>query len=659
MTCSPFGRPASSSARALSVAVPALLSGLLANPAWAQTPPATSMSSLPQVVVTGTRFNEDARNLPFGVSVITARDIQRAGVTTVNEAVMKLLGVPGRSDFYGGGDYALDLRGFGEAAGSNQIIVVDGLRLNEGDTSTTRLAGIPIDTVERIEVLRGSGTVLYGEGATGGVLIITTKAGRGVARATQGQVYGALGSFNTREARANATLAEGDFSLDLAANKRLSDNHRDHFRSDSQGAAVGLQWQGETVRLAVRHAQDSLGTDLPGELTGPEFAANPRQSFYADTRATLRNALTTVTAEARLDAWELGANLGYREKALRSFSSFARGSAATAYDYDVDGQTFGLRAGHRSTLAGLDHHLMVGLDGGLWHRDGLTFGDIADETRRGLFLRDELVLPAGTRLSAGVRREHVDKAISVTSQRVDRIQRAWELGVVQPVMAGVQVYARLATSFRLANVDEFAYKPVTSVLQPQTSRDQEIGARWQQDGSRAEVRVYRHRLTDEIGYDPDQFENINFAPTRRQGIEIDASHRLSPAVQLRGNLAWRDARFLSGANAGRKVPLTPHQTAALGADWQVAPQHQLSANLMHVGTRHPDLANVCNMPSYTTLDLRYALQLAAGEISLGVGNVANLSYYTQAYRCDGATGETSAIYPEAGRTVTAAARWRF
>ena len=97
-----------------------------------------------------------------------------------------MLGVPGRLDLYGGGDYALDLRGFGITADSNQVVVVDGIRINEADLGGTRLAGISIDSVERIEVIRGSGAVLYGEGATGGVIVITTKAGRGTARKKSG-----------------------------------------------------------------------------------------------------------------------------------------------------------------------------------------------------------------------------------------------------------------------------------------------------------------------------------------------------------------------------------------------------------------------------------------------------------------------------------------
>ena len=172
--------------------------------AVAQSVPATPTTSLAPITVTATRFPESAADLPLGVNVVTAAQIKASGATTVNEAIMKLLGVPGRLDFYGGGDYALDLRAFGTTADNNQVVVVDGIRVSEADLGGTRLAGIAIDSVERIEVIRGSGAVLYGEGATGGVIAITTKAGRGLARQSQADVYAAAGS---RE-QANLTVPE-------------------------------------------------------------------------------------------------------------------------------------------------------------------------------------------------------------------------------------------------------------------------------------------------------------------------------------------------------------------------------------------------------------------------------------------------------------------
>src|SRR5207253_7825986 len=131
---------------------------------------------------TATRFPDQSQSLPFGVSVITSTEIERSGATTINEALMRVLGVVGRQDLVGGGEYSIDLRGFGGTADNNQVVIVDGLRLSEADLGGTRLAGIPIESVERIEVIRGSGAVLYGEGATGGVIIVTTKSGAGRVR---------------------------------------------------------------------------------------------------------------------------------------------------------------------------------------------------------------------------------------------------------------------------------------------------------------------------------------------------------------------------------------------------------------------------------------------------------------------------------------------
>ena len=132
--------------------------------------------------------------------MITADEIRAAGATTVNDAIMRLLGVPGRQDLYGGGEYSLDLRGFGATADNNQVVVLDGVRMTEADLGGTRLAGIPIESVERIEVLRGSGAVLYGEGATGGVIVITTKAGTGRQRPNGASLYGAPAAYGLRDA---------------------------------------------------------------------------------------------------------------------------------------------------------------------------------------------------------------------------------------------------------------------------------------------------------------------------------------------------------------------------------------------------------------------------------------------------------------------------
>lgn len=625
---------------------------------------AFAQATQPPVVISGTRFADEVDKLPFGVSVLTARDIERSGATTVNEAISRLLGVPGRVDFYGGGDYALDLRGFGGTSDSNQVVMVDGVRINEGDVGGTRLAGIAIDSVERIEVLRGGAAVLYGEGATGGAIIITIKAGKGVARANQGRVYAGVSSFNSRDLRSSVTLVADAFSLDLAANKRQSDNHRDNFKSDVQGGAVTGHWRHEGWRVALGHAQDELSTGLPGSLSSVQYAASPRQTTTPDNHASIRNARSTLRVEFRQGSWEGVLDVGVRDKALRSVS-FSSG-IGSPFDTNVEATTYALRASHRGAVAGLGNSLVFGLDAGDWARQGLTYASLAKQRNLGFYARDELTLAGGTRLSVGLRSESVKKD-NQSGQGLDRREQVWELGVVQPVTAELALFARLGNSFRLANADEYSYAERGGALRPQTSRDAELGARWRKGGTRAELRAYRSSLVDEIGFDPVAFgpydvgtpfgANVNFDPTRRQGLELDASQALSPAVQLRTVLALRDARFMSGAHAGKKVSLTTRRTVSVGMDWQVAAEHRLSSQLFYASQRHPDFDNLCAMPSYVTLDLRYAFKFGAGDFSLGVANATDRRYFTQAFRC--VAGVTEGIYPEAGRSLTGAVRWQF
>lgn len=573
---------------------------------------------------------------------------------------MKLLGVPGRLDFYGGGDYALDLRGFGTTAAGNQVIIVDGMKMNEADLGGTRLAGIPIDSVERIEVIRGSGAVLYGEGATGGVIVITTKAGRGGARKNSAEIYAAAGSLGMGEMRASGTVAAGGFSVDLAANKRQADNHRDNFRSDVDGGSVTGQWSNDWLRLGARHARDELQTGLPGSLSAAQYAANPQQASSPTSNANIKNARQNVFAEAMLGDWQLAMDAGTRTKALYSYSP------TWITKYDIDANALSLRARNERKIGGYTNIATVGVDKADWTRtDSGSSKGMRTQQNQGLYLKNDFILAGGTRLSAGWRTDDIQKNITGVATRIDQRPEAWELGLSRPVAAGVSLYGRLGQSYRLANVDEFGFASPGIALRPQTSRDTELGARWSRGAAKMDLRWYRSDLNDEIGYDskangpsgPGTGANVNLDPTQRQGFEFEGRYALNSAVNLRLNAALRQARFVSGAYAGNNVPLVPARTLALRADWAPALGHRVDGGLNWVSAQNPDFANLCTMSAYTTMDVRYAYQFRNAELALGLNNLTDNKYYTQAFGCT--AGVTTSIYPEAGRTVMASLRLRF
>ena len=341
---------------------------------------------MPEVVVSAPRFASEASTLPYGVSVITREELAGSGAATVNEALMRLLGVPGRADYYGGGEYNLDLRGFGTTAGSNQVVVLDGIRLNEVDLGGTRLSGLSVNDVERIEVLRGSGAVLYGEAATAGVIVITTRAGQGTARRNAAAVEAQAGSYGFRSARGSATLVAGGFSMDVSAGERRSDNHRDNFHSDQKANRVQVQWSNDWLRLGLGHAQDDLETGLPGAISLAQFAANPTQvtAFNTQTTAQIANRRDTLMLQAEMGAWQLALDAGQRSKQLDSLNK-----GVSTYLYDIDASSLALRARHSARWGQMANALTLGVDDQRWESTVPGgFGSVAGQTSRAAYAQN-------------------------------------------------------------------------------------------------------------------------------------------------------------------------------------------------------------------------------------------------------------------------------
>src|SRR3972149_5240153 len=138
-------------------------------------------------------------------SGITARDIARSPGESLQDVIGREAGIQTWSTFTGvnGAGTTVDMRGFGAAAGSNALVLVNGRRLNDIDMANVNFAAIPRNSIERIEITRGnSGAVLYGDNVVGGVINIITKTA--VAQPPSARIEGAFGSFRRAEGNASA-----------------------------------------------------------------------------------------------------------------------------------------------------------------------------------------------------------------------------------------------------------------------------------------------------------------------------------------------------------------------------------------------------------------------------------------------------------------------
>jgi iron complex outermembrane receptor protein len=616
---------------------------------------AQEVPTLKETVVTATRFEESAQTLSQVVSTITREEIQRSGVQSVPEALMKLLGVVGKVDTGGGGNYAVDLRGFGETASNNQVVIVDGRRLNEGDLTKADLASIAIDSVQSIEILRGSAAVLYGEGATAGAIVVTTRAGRGDHKTNGASISYGSGSFGLRDTRVTANFGGNGLDIDIAAQDRSSDGFRRNFASKQNAVAATVQWSNDWMRAGVQANSAQSRSGLPGPLTISEYNEDASQTGQAGSIsdwAQTNNDNMGLFWQGYTEEWELGTEWTQRKRKLDSVNG-----GATAYT--VDGNALNVRGKRRYSSTLGKGSIAIGLESYDWVRQtSMAYGAV--ETSRSktdnqawYALAQWQVPTFATALDAGFRQERVQKTKSTYSGVTDDTPQAWHIGLSQPVNPYWRLFGRVGSSYRLGNIDEVFPFGVSSVanLATQISRDTEIGAGWKQGAGALGLRWYRHSVRNEIAYDGSN--NVNLDPTEHRGIELEGRAQLTSALSVRANLASRQNVFTDGSSSGKETYLTPRQTAAVSGEYRWNAHHALTTGLTSVSSQYVDQANTCSVPAYTTLDARYAYQRDRLEFSLAVNNLANLKYYTYAYGC------TSGIYPEAGRTMQLNAKYRF
>src|SRR5689334_8648955 len=164
------------------------------------------------VVVNATRFPEGARRLPASVTVINADDIKKSAARTLPELLTEQVGIT-QKDFYGNNAAvtSIDLRGFGITGAQNTLVLLDGRRVSDIDLQSVQWAAIPLSGIERIEVIRGAGAVLYGDGASAGVVNIVTRSP--LKEGTSLEALGRAATFGTVEGQLYGSHGSGGFGI--------------------------------------------------------------------------------------------------------------------------------------------------------------------------------------------------------------------------------------------------------------------------------------------------------------------------------------------------------------------------------------------------------------------------------------------------------------
>jgi iron complex outermembrane receptor protein len=647
------------------------------------------------VVVTATRFPEKKLEHPIGVTVVTREQIADSGAANLPELLSRYAGINTRNNT-GSPDVAIDMRGFGASGDQNTLVLLDGQRLNDIELTTVRWSAIPLAAIERVEIQRGGGAVMYGSGATGGTINIITRSP--IAGDKSAMVSTSYGSYNANDLRGTVNVAGTNTGLSLTANQHNSDNYRANNRLEQGNVLGDLRWTGDRAGLVFKFGLDNQSLRLPGARTNVQLQADPRGATTPGDYSSRDAKNAALSGRFEFDRFDLAADLSYRDTKRDAFFDNYFGIFGQTSFVDTQGRVwaFNPRVKLPFQLLGKANSLVVGMDVDYWDYLSVRSTDIATQNTpvaniaatqrdRAFYAQNHTALTDATKLTLGVRTQHVDvdsndraNPLPIAHASQSRNPRSWEAALRHKLTSVVSLYGKIGASFRVATLDEmfnncglFTSACVSTItpLEPQISRDREVGFEYKQQRVRLQASYYRMDLRNEIHFNALTFLNMNLSQTQRQGLELEGSWNLGSSWSFFGSYTHARATFREGAYggvdvSGKNVPLVPRDQAKLGVAWAVADKTRVSGALGYVGKQYfdNDQANDFaggQMPSYVTADLKLGHVIGPWSFTLAGNNLTDRKYYTYAVRGGAVAATNFNAYPMAGRTFLLTAAYRF
>lgn len=641
---------------------------------------------LDPIVVTPTRYADPSLKVANSVTVINERQIGASYAKYVPEVLKDEAGVV-VNDLLGNGKVSrIDIRGFGDNAPQNVLVLVDGRRTNQVDLSGADMVQIDPAAIERIEVVRGPQSVLYGDNATAGVVNIITKSGAG--REPEIDLSYDVGSY--RYSAYKGAVRGGSTFLDyfVTASESYNNGYRinNHLETLDYTANVTMKPTDQIrLRTSASYHKDWYG--LPGAVKPVDInSIGKRGSIAPDNRAKTEDYYYMVTPEITKD-------LGFGE-ALFSSDALFRSRRTNAIYYSAFGdvsnvhhiRTFGFtpKAAFTSELFGIKNRMLVGFDY-YGSRDEIDSGVLSamdsmviDKKTAGLYATDTVELPFHLTLDGGFRSEWAyyrfdQQAVLQGKNEKKPNEYAYEAGITYAYNDRSSIYGKYARSFRFPTTEEWyssLYVDYFSgliagglnlALKPQVADNYEIGIK--ENSSRYITVNANYHLMDvknELYYDSVSNQNTVHHHTVHHGLELETEVRILDSIRAFLNYTYQKAFFVGEAFAGNEIPLVPRHKLSTGFEYTYKDSVHLRYTITYVGLRRfaNDLQNtMARMKAYMTHDIKLSYEKHGFEIYGAINNLFDEDYAE--YGALDFTLTRPGYYPAPRMNVLGGVRYRF
>lgn len=658
---------------------------------------------VPATLQAGSKIGAAPLETPQSVSIITQDQLEVQDATTLAEALRYTPGVQGEAWGFEPRFTWLKIRGFDA---TQTGLYRDGLQLR----NVNYAVGYNVEpyAMERVEVLRGPASVLYGAGSPGGVVSFSSKRPTQVA---QREVAVETGSFGRLQGQADLSGPidrDGTFSYRLTGLVRDSDTQVDYVENDRLFIAPALTWRPgtNTTWTVLGHVQqDDTGASqaLPiegtlrdsgaGEIPTDRYTGEPGVDEYA--RA--EHSVSSLFEHRIGETWTLRQNTRTYRSTLddvtvystglqedgRTLDRAVFGSYGSLDGFATDNQaraTFSTDRLTTTVLGGLDvQYVDVALRQTYGAAPSIDIFDpvygqefdappvFADNTTQqmqtGVYLQSQFKLMDRWVLALNGRydwahTETEDFINEVASEQDDQAFTG-RAGLVYTSAVGLAPYVNYSESFLPSIGVDAEGQP----FKPERGRQIEAGIKYQPTGWNGffTVAVFDLRREDFLQYDPNTFLQVQTGEVRSRGIEFEAVASLVNGLDVTAGLTVLDVEITESSNPveiGERPTQIPDRTASLWADYSLAagPLAGLGfgAGLRYLGSTYGDIPNTIEAPSATLADAALYYDWDRLRLSVNVQNVFDDRYIASAFARSSTLVTFGAV-----RQVTAGLRYRF
>ncbi|MEN2977180.1 TonB-dependent receptor [Tistrella bauzanensis] len=672
---------------------------------------AAATTELAPMTVTARRAEEGARDVPFGLTVISGDDIETRRLNTIEDV---LRATPGVSVNSSGGPnlYNLSIRGVGalyqmSMDDASVVLNIDGTAL------TPHYSGLGTLDVERVEVLKGPQGTLFGGNGEAGAINITT---RRPTRHLEGYLRGEYGQENQRliEGAVGGALAE-NLSGRVALRHSGSDLWADNLQTGDplseptdlafRGSLLWEDFDGTSVlATAERQRVENLTNllvlmpyrDPPvNDLTPGLFDDNEKtmERYALEIAHDFQGArLTATTSVARADFTGLVAY----DRLIQA----AMGRGGEYWIVDTSEETVLSQDIRLSSLPDADIFWVAGVN--LHHADrsydtprntyGTGSATERDFTTRRYAVYGEATVPVAPRLklTAGLRQAWEEKTYDATyhgggtavsdARDLSDAYTTGRLGLSYAVTPETTIYALASRGYNPGGFSDYSTQPADSVpYKPAVNRSIEAGVKTETADRRfqASAALFFNDVKNNhlLSYDPATYvTNAVNADTRSQGAEIEASWRIGGELTLSGGLTLIDTEIRTNligpgagdVRAGNRVPDVPRWAGRFSVAWihdlpvrfgnLPQPALNVRADYTHVGARTADPQNSFDLAAYDEIDLHLGVMSGGAEVYLWGDNLLDETRDLYGYFSAPATAYGA---PARGRTVGVGMAWQF